>query len=91
MLSVVRMRRLYRVTLTVVACASLVSAQDAASIARVYIADPDGHVVSHDSGVVHLVDSSGEDTIPPKEKDQVSCSDAKISADKQTAGCGLRN
>jgi len=86
MLRDVRMRRIYLVALIVVACASLARAQDANTIAKVHIADPNGHVVTHDIGLVHLVDGSGKDIIPPKEKDQVACSDPKISADKLTAG-----
>jgi hypothetical protein len=86
MLRAVSIRRLNLATVAVVICASLAHTQDAQSIAKVYITDPDGHVVTHDAGVVHVVDGSGKGTIPPKEKDQIGCSDPKVSADKQTAG-----
>jgi len=86
MLRVGAVRRLCLVMLAAAVCTTVARSQDAASIAKVYIADAEGHVVTHDAGVVHVVDSSGKDVVPPKEKDQVSCSDAKVSPDKQTAG-----
>lgn len=78
-----------RICLTIVAllfCAATANSQNALTIARVYIANADGVEVTNDSGNVHVVDSSGKDTIPSKLRDQVSCSSAKISADKTTAG-----
>jgi hypothetical protein len=86
MLRVVRVRGLYLVALAIMVSASLACSQDSTAIATAYIADAEGHIVTHDSGVVHVVDGFGKDTVPPKEKDQISCSDAKISADKRTAG-----
>jgi hypothetical protein len=37
-------------------------------------------------GLAHLVDDTGKDMAMPKEKEQVSISTPKLSADKQTAG-----
>src|SRR5271167_3479994 len=86
MLRAVRIRRLYLVALVIMVSVSLSHSQDATAIAKAYIADADGPIVTHDAGVVHVVDGSGKDIVPPKEKDQIACSDPKISADKQTAG-----
>ena len=86
MFRVCPIRQVCVVTLAIVACASTTRTQEANSFAKVYIADADGHVVTHDIGVVHVVDSSGKDIVPPKEKEQVGCSDAQLSPDKRTAG-----
>lgn len=83
---VVREFSLCWLTLAVVISVTTVRSQDAATITKVFIADADGHILTNDVGVIHIVDDSGKDTIPPKEKDQVASSDPKISADQQTAG-----
>jgi hypothetical protein len=81
-----RVGQLCVVTLAIVVCVSTATAQEANSIAKIYIADADGHVLTNDVGTVHIMSASGDDMVPPKEKGQVGCSDAKISPDKRTAG-----
>lgn len=38
------------------------------------------------AGQVHIIDSAGHETIPPKDKDQVSCESARIAEDRRTVG-----
>ncbi|HXY02991.1 MAG TPA: hypothetical protein VEI49_05395 [Terriglobales bacterium] len=38
------------------------------------------------AGKIHIFDSAGHETMPPPDKDQVSCSSAKIAEDKHTVG-----
>jgi hypothetical protein len=38
------------------------------------------------AGKIHILDSAGHETTPPQDKDQVSCSSAKIAEDKHTVG-----
>ena len=48
------------------------------AIAKVYVDDADGRV--------HTVGRSGNDTVIPKEKDQVRCDSPQVAEDHQTAG-----
>jgi hypothetical protein len=38
------------------------------------------------AGKIHIFDSAGHETIPPQDKDQVSCSSPQIAEDKHTVG-----